>query len=210
MRGAHVGGHDPRPARRIIPADAGSTVDKSLRPPHVRDHLRGCGEHWSPGTAPSMVAGSSPRMRGARRISGDYPRMVGIIPADAGSTDGTAYYERRVRDHPRGCGEHVLPIYMSVLDCGSSPRMRGARLETIRSHAAPGIIPADAGSTRTPLVVAMHSWDHPRGCGEHKRYKARGNTPTGSSPRMRGALTPSASSPPWSRIIPADAGSTGV
>ena len=72
-------------------------------------------------------------------------------------------------DHPRGCGEHFLADHH-------------------REH-APGIIPADAGSTLSlPDSQSLH-WDHPRGCGEH-RIRQWGDRPgAGSSPRMRGALT---------------------
>ena len=45
--------------------------------------------------------------------------------------------------------------------------MRGAlsplTLLTVRA----GIIPADAGSTRKPVLVGNIYEDHPRGCGEH-------------------------------------------
>ena len=71
-----------------------------------------------------------------------------------------------------------------------------------------GIIPADAGSTRT--VVAHRSWrqDHPRGCGEHPISACSMPRLRGSSPRMRGALQSRVSLCADIRIIPADAGST--
>ena len=65
-------------------------------------------------------------MRGALR---EYEKLVivlGIIPADAGSTIMVYAIFPPYRDHPRGCGEHG--IYDLLLDDakGSSPRMRGA------------------------------------------------------------------------------------
>ena len=71
-----------------------------------------------------------------------------------------------------------------------------------------GIIPADAGSTRT--VVAHRSWrqDHPRGCGEHPVRILPSVLVWGSFPRMRGALSSTGMVPIAAGIIPADAGST--
>ena len=70
------------------------------------DHPRGCGEHTSLALRIQPRLGSSPRMRGARKVDMMAWRSVGIIPADAGST--TAYPKNIAdkRDHPRGCGEH--------------------------------------------------------------------------------------------------------
>ena len=45
--------------------------------------------------------------------------------------------------------------------------MRGARLYLPLLIRAPGIIPADAGSTTIPGIATQWWQDHPRGCGEH-------------------------------------------
>ena len=57
------------------------------------DHPRGCGEHLSAMSLMTMFWGSG---------------HLGIIPADAGSTelDNPGAVDRG--DHPRGCGEHLL------------------------------------------------------------------------------------------------------
>ena len=91
--------------------------------------------------------GSSPRMRGALQIVGS-PRMgMRIIPADAGSTTRLSVPAVKIRDHPRGCGEHALTTPWMVAVIGSSPRMRGARLDLPCRRSLSRIIPADAGST---------------------------------------------------------------
>ena len=87
--------------------------------------------------------------------------------------------------------------------------MRGARLTCIQAVLSDGIIPADAGSTDMMIVNELESWDHPRGCGEHGMGKILKELETGSSPRMRGALTQRSRLADGMRIIPADAGSTG-
>ena len=107
MRGAPSEELDDRAVVRIIPADAGSTVQKfpvrNLEP----DHPRGCGEHGMGNGEERCDLGSSPRMRGAQRLPCDIMEPVGIIPADAGSTCTWPSYLPRLGDHPRGCGEHT-------------------------------------------------------------------------------------------------------
>ena len=127
MRGAQRLGALPLVDYGIIPAYAGSTVSKVLFSFSMRDHPRVCGEHVRPTPlAPSFV-GSSPRMRGALCRHHRDGRVVGIIPAYAGSTCRRLRRRTRCRDHPRVCGEHAF--HTCAVDCakGSSPRMRGAR-----------------------------------------------------------------------------------
>ena len=167
MRGARVHGLGAQDGCGIIPADAGSTVHIQSVAAYRWDHPRGCGEH-SRVTRPSpTVVGSSPRMRGAPAGQGAATDQGGIIPADAGSTFRVALCCCASEDHPRGCGEHdSLQIEIGVR-LGSSPRMRGARIELIEWAPKCGIIPADAGSTMYDLYTVIRDQDHPRGCGEH-------------------------------------------
>ena len=113
-------------------------------------------------------------MRGAPFHLGVDELELGIIPAYAGSTHEAVAVIKAFWDHPRVCGEHKSMRMLSLNITGSSPRMRGARLEARRrggevgssprmrgAHAerkpdrAPhGIIPAYAGSTAPRLVKA--------------------------------------------------------
>ena len=176
---AYLGGSSPRMRgalrsqlrrdrqARIIPADAGSTPN-GMRPslPHW-DHPRGCGEHLTDNLKGDVEQGSSPRMRGAPWASGAQTDGVRIIPADAGSTLSRPDRMAGSRDHPRGCGEHATMEFPNLFWTGSSPRMRGA-LHTLIAYAHKyGIIPADAGSTRSLYHLLIVVTDHPRGCGEH-------------------------------------------
>ena len=88
-------------------------------------------------------------MRGAHVLNALFHPMQGIIPADAGSTGRAAVFALLIRDHPRGCGEHAPAGLGIVLELGSSPRMRGARPGENPVQGQWGIIPADAGSTKT-------------------------------------------------------------
>ena len=133
----------------------------------------------------------------------------GIIPADAGSTSTPKWSPKRVQDHPRGCGEHLITPHEIRCRLGSSPRMRGAptcwpcRTRRLR------IIPADAGSTVASTRRSGWYTDHPRGCGEHIDHSVRHQVIEGSSPRMRGAPISIRARSSVYRIIPADVGSTG-
>ena len=67
MRGAPTATFAHSLGQRIITADAGSTSPSTASPPCPADHPRGCGEHYVYPHAFDPGAGSSPRMRGARR-----------------------------------------------------------------------------------------------------------------------------------------------
>ncbi len=152
----------------IIPAYAGNTIHILCRRLQRWDHPRVCGEHIY-GVSPfTPCAGSSPRMRGtpADRMSAQHVKR--IIPAYAGNTTSGRWSHGHTRDHPRVCGEHIMPIWMVALSPGSSPRMRGTPVTDYRGATYHGIIPAYAGNTKSTSG----------------RVKSR----QGSSPRMRGTL----------------------
>ena len=168
-------------------------------------------------------------MRGAHAYKTSGVTYERIIPADAGSTHLYHPYYPHTPDHPRGCGEHNTKRQQMDIQQGSSPRMRGAQSSDASVSSLTGIIPADAGSTAGGRCPGCPSGDHPRGCGEHLVQDLGERPCRGSSPRMRGALSPRITvyqvvggSSPRMRgalgyphgwrigvgIIPADAGST--
>ena len=71
-----------------------------------------------------------------------------------------------------------------------------------------GIIPADAGNTRSWAATRTWTGDHPRGCGEHVSWSLMAAGLMGSSPRMRGTRHDGCVDPALPGIIPADAGNT--
>ena len=167
MRGALASTTGPILSGRIIPADAGSTVPAAEPEAWAGDHPRGCGEHPRACLVRETTRGSSPRMRGAPLRGRGCGRGSRIIPADAGSTEHGTSASDPTKDHPRGCGEHLLDSRIPASAAGSSPRMRGARQAVVQGQHPPGIIPADAGSTRPCRPWDPVHPDHPRGCGEH-------------------------------------------
>ena len=148
MRGAPVYDWLGKRLDGIIPAYAGSTSSRGRRTRRERDHPRVCGEHPHTRKTDVFMAGSSPRMRGARRRHCRDQPCAGIIPAYAGSTWSARNSSTTHQDHPRVCGEHSSPLKVCVLLTGSSPRMRGALKNLNQSDVVAGIIPAYAGSTR--------------------------------------------------------------
>ena len=209
MRGAPFAGQLSQLASRIIPADAGSTRKSRNKAYRYRDHPRGCGEHGVRRQRGFGCMGSSPRMRGAHLVTQIVGSTIGIIPADAGSTEIHIARYTGQTDHPRGCGEHPSDQTSFSMDKGSSPRMRGALAPANLDPDVWGIIPADAGSTFLVLQSLAQRTDHPRGCGEHRARRALVHWWRGSSPRMRGAPAANPSNSTTDGIIPADAGSTG-
>ncbi len=69
-----------------IPACAGSTLGRRAPRPPTGDHPRVRGEHETPIPQPHVLAGPSPRARGARDSVEVTDASVGTIPACAGST----------------------------------------------------------------------------------------------------------------------------
>ena len=73
-----------------------------------RDHPRGCGAHKMPLRWPTGAMGSSPRVRGSQKWKKFSLCRDGIIPAGAGLTLTPILTLALFRDHPRGCGAHVM------------------------------------------------------------------------------------------------------
>ena len=94
-------GHDG-----IIPACAGNTSAYRLVSSATWDHPRVCGEHLHDQWIAEKKPGSSPRVRGTRRVRILIGLRTGIIPACAGNTRGHSCRFLYMWDHPRVCGEH--------------------------------------------------------------------------------------------------------
>ena len=161
-----------RPARRgLIPACAGKTGVPPVRPRGERAHPRVCGENRFD-TDPLLAAdGSSPRVRGKRRSWGFLPGWVRLIPACAGKTRARSAPPSRPSAHPRVCGENTILAGDGRAVTGSSPRVRGKRLERPRAHPQRRLIPACAGKTPALMASAASDRAHPRACGENWRCR---------------------------------------
>ena len=133
---------------------------------------------------------------------------VGIIPAHAGLTFCLGVLAQGLRDHPRACGAHSKIQSETYWQTGSSPRMRGSRLQLPGRHRRLGIIPAHAGLTSLWQDHRCLQGDHPRACGAHCTTILNSLCQQGSSPRMRGSLLYAIFIFDCAGIIPAHAGLT--
>ncbi len=113
----------------IIPACAGSTF-RAFRPScQPRDHPRMRGEHIRGLWIAELAEGSSPHARGALSIRFTSARLLGIIPACAGSTPCMTWWLPLAWDHPRMRGEHHDAVRRDSESAGSSPHARGAPMQ---------------------------------------------------------------------------------
>ena len=203
---AHVSG--------IIPAGAGLTRCAFRTGARSWDHPRGCGAHSTAFSITGMtslrIVGSSPRVRGSHADRVEATDDTGIIPAGAGLTPCRHSTARFPRDHPRGCGAHLVGIYRLSRRQGSSPRVRGSPASLHRSAGKLGIIPAGAGLTTSASRPKNGRRDHPRGCGAHLKGGVIPGEEVGSSPRVRGSLILCLLVVLADGIIPAGAGLTAL
>ena len=192
----------------IIPAGAGLTSWPAARTCRKRDHPRGCGAHNLRAHNRYRQLGSSPRVRGSHYCFRNSKQAHGIIPAGAGLTHPDVQGGHCRRDHPRGCGAHMIFRMHSSTRSGSSPRVRGSQFLGKVLCVRIGIIPAGAGLTCAGKWSDVFERDHPRGCGAHRRKIRPEHRRGGSSPRVRGSRSSDSTCPYRPRIIPAGAGLT--
>ena len=197
-------------ATRIIPAHAGQTSTLGMTVVRPSDHPRACGANDDFLVQLGAMVGSSPRMRGKRRLPQQILRRLRIIPAHAGQTRPGTRPASRWSDHPRACGANVAVPVTLIMVPGSSPRMRGKHMHMDMSSIAARIIPAHAGQTAPVCNPNRPPPDHPRACGANEVIYERLSQLIGSSPRMRGKPTCLTVGPSNRRIIPAHAGQTLV
>ena len=91
------------------------------------------------------AVGSPPRMRGKVFCSVRRNAAVRITPAYAGKSMKNVTKRVNVKDHPRVCGEKVLPVLSVDRTRGSPPRMRGKEAFDFMSLFRVRITPAYAG-----------------------------------------------------------------
>ena len=192
----------------ITPACAGKTGGYIPAGCKIGDHPRVCGENALPLCKTLLDVGSPPRVRGKRISQMGGCGRRGITPACAGKTSSSCRTNPKSGDHPRVCGENILPWQVRIWNSGSPPRVRGKLFKPLYAVLLLWITPACAGKTCLPWRQDRPSWDHPRVCGENYKGRHRFGSFQGSPPRVRGK--------PWvnplvtdvSGITPACAGKT--
>ncbi len=145
-----------------------------------------CGERQVSDQSSLTASGSSPRVRGTRpqclrQFSGGR-----FIPACAGNAQISPVPMWIVAVHPRVCGERPAMYRDAHFAVGSSPRVRGTRVQ--------------CGAARNLATV------HPRVCGERETVYQLVCRALGSSPRVRGTQSRDIPRRQSRRFIPACAG----
>ena len=125
MRGTLTHAFGIQPINRFIPAHAGNSRDHIARSGTSAVHPRACGELERGHGEHVQPVGSSPRMRGTRRMGRFDSRPRRFIPAHAGNSVFGAVGWVGLTVHPRACGELKRAVVATLEVDGSSPRMRG-------------------------------------------------------------------------------------
>ena len=189
MRGKASGLSCPQKPSRITPAYAGKRNGQSPTMLLRRDHPRVCGEKNAILSGRKTEPGSPPRMRGKGQNRRTRCRAARITPAYAGKSAANTWITKKIKDHPRVCGEKIIALAFNQSGVGSPPRMRGKVHLTVRSSLHRGITPAYAGKSRTKMDRTTSRKDHPRVCGEKTPQQVRRVQHLGSPPRMRGKVS---------------------
>ena len=155
---------------RFIPACAGNAANARCHRLQTPVHPRVCGER----PRPSHVLGG----------------LLRFIPACAGNAAFASFAVTCVTVHPRVCGERTYICTISYTGNGSSPRVRGTRMEALYALHPYRFIPACAGNARVARERRWAKTVHPRVCGERGRWPATTGHRCGSSPRVRGTPVP--------------------
>ena len=131
-----------------------------------------------------------------------------ITPAGAGKTNCNQICDRKLRDHPRRCGENAYLPNRKIEPDGSPPQVRGKPPPCARCLRPKRITPAGAGKTLRRTHLFNVQWDHPRRCGENRDELYVGCPQGGSPPQVRGKLFLCWRTSRTCGITPAGAGKT--
>ena len=136
---------------RITPAGAGKTGRAEILIKIKHDHPRRCGENSLNLYAHRCASGSPPQVRGKLLLSTITTLQPRITPAGAGKTRHCGTAKQNGTDHPRRCGENLIPAFVKLSLIGSPPQVRGKPKSDIQSLWRVRITPAGAGKTAAEL-----------------------------------------------------------
>ena len=145
-------------------------------------------------------------MRGKVQLLPVHHDKVGITPACAGKRLRCTSVQTFRWDHPRMCGEKLIPCGQCIGCRGSPPHMRGKATSGLGLRRPLRITPAYAGKSRCCSRRAACGSDHPRTCGEKCQTIGQACDLGGSPPHVRGKGLLQIFIPEPFRITPACAG----
>ena len=173
-------------AVRITPAYAGKSANVTLAGSSGWDHPRLCGEKVAETETIATEIGSPPPMRGKDMEHLIRMWLDRITPAYAGKRYFMQDHFVYLQDHPRLCGEKIVPVTPHLVIGGSPPPMRGKADQQNAMQREIRITPAYAGKSFCCCSVQAALLDHPRLCGEKSLLVSRRPRFLGSPPPMRG------------------------
>ena len=173
MRGRPSIDRRRRVPARLTPANAGTTGDRRGGVGARWAHPRECGDDVEIANTLQNQIGSPPRMRGRPTTAPYGEGIPRLTPANAGTTlcDVAAMF--CCSAHPRECGDDFFECCLDAGHCGSPPRMRGRRPGAVGAHRAPGLTPANAGTTHSRNSSLAELKAHPRECGDDAENAAQ-------------------------------------
>ena len=125
-------------------------------------------------------------MRGKVGKNPPFAARCRITPACAGKRLSNVSPSAAFQDHPRVCGEKMMPVTSCSSRLGSPPRVRGKGVGGEMAQIGEGITPACAGKSCIHRYAAAGPEDHPRVCGEKSASPSYLSGGRGSPPRVRG------------------------
>ena len=152
----------------LIPARAGTTYRCDRVPQGWRAHPRSRGDHFIKNFNNLAGTGSSPLARGPPTKPAKRLGESGLIPARAGTTRLRYRWYLPGRAHPRSRGDHSSELNRLSAVTGSSPLARGPPFGKVKHYTPPGLIPARAGTTTSPIFSPPLDGAHPRSRGDHE------------------------------------------
>ena len=193
---------------RSIPARAGETLDRRVRPLLGEVYPRTGGGNRRRYNIANTTAGLSPHGRGKRAETPPGGSPPGSIPARAGETAGLEIKDHRSGVYPRTGGGN--PVYHHHICClaGLSPHGRGKPITPPLPRIWERSIPARAGETAIPRMMIPPAMVYPRTGGGNGIKSANALPITGLSPHGRGKRYPAPEPSGRSWSIPARAGET--
>ena len=145
-----------------------------------------CGEQPPNRRQRKPLKGSPPRVRGTEGRFLPSKTTTRITPACAGNSVSPRSKPFVLKDHPRVCGEQLVPANISSHFVGSPPRVRGTVASAGNQSSNLRITPACAGNRIQFAHRNDHTKDHPRVCGEQTTRPWTMRATKGSPPRVRG------------------------
>ena len=190
----HLRGNLPHPRdsairSRVIPAPTGQPpaghANRQRRWGHPRTYgaTRGTMAYNQP------PYGSSPHLRGNLSSHVVHHGRAGVIPAPTGQPYRWRQTAHLLSGHPRTYGATASASRATASISGSSPHLRGNRIEVPNSNPSRRVIPAPTGQPCALPQVGRVPSGHPRTYGATLRSFGLGGRGAGSSPHLRGNLS---------------------